>query len=474
MLAISTIFQTSPYYSRLFTYSRPKCSVCDNGFGEGDQRPIVFPCGHSYCFNCAKELLKLPPANIMTCPFCRKRFRCTDETEFVTNFAIATAVREQREIDLSSSTTLVEDPEVPCAEHKNHEATIHCKNCRADYCDMCFNKFHSSKVLSEHDTLPIEQKPTILPMCEVHKETEGMYYCLMPECGFTFCSLCKDKHEGHQYLEVNGIITENVETMENFVQNSHLLKEKYQEEIEAKEEEIRNLPQKIEQLKITLNFDMIRNWNIAYQQIDDFAQTHKDQLMGAKKHYSDCLQGVETCNAMTLRILKRKTGLFDAEDTLGHIAKAKRFKMAQPVYQIPLVQCGAVTADFGLGPMPWPPNCSLPVQPMPLAQNCSLPVQPMPLAQNHTFPIEPVPQAQNYILPVQPMPQAQNHILPIEPMPLAQNHTLPMEPIPQAQNYILPAQPMPQAQNHILPIEAIAKAMFSMFNVWALPPAPAS
>ncbi|CAL2042719.1 unnamed protein product [Caenorhabditis brenneri] len=50
------------------------CKICLHGFSENSKRksPLVLSCGHTFCWNCCKELKKQNLYMYVTCPFCRK------------------------------------------------------------------------------------------------------------------------------------------------------------------------------------------------------------------------------------------------------------------------------------------------------------------------------------------------------------------------------------------------------------------
>eukprot|EP00736_Rhodelphis_marinus_P009048 Rmarinus@m.23724 len=58
------------------------CGVCFNLFDEHDRKPMVWPCGHTVCFECTEDLFA---RNQDTCPECRQE---SNKSNIIENFSL--------------------------------------------------------------------------------------------------------------------------------------------------------------------------------------------------------------------------------------------------------------------------------------------------------------------------------------------------------------------------------------------------
>ena len=144
------------------------CPVCFSAFDVSDHLPRIFPCFHTACEPCVKNLIR---GKSLTCPQCRKRYKSpSGSRSFQENKYIMRQLQENLE-DRSSfssilSTLFVEESErissseidlfEKCQLHYR-EKSIFCRSpgCRKDICQVCLlgpHRFHEAVDYMEENT----------------------------------------------------------------------------------------------------------------------------------------------------------------------------------------------------------------------------------------------------------------------------------------------------------------------------------
>ncbi|CAL2031757.1 unnamed protein product [Caenorhabditis brenneri] len=110
--------------------------------------------------------------------------------------------------------SFVEDPMVPCYENPKHESTKYCQACEVDFCDSCFFSVHSSKILSNHQSVPISEKPIRRQNCPNHPNSIADHFCDDVNCKTTSpfcCETCRlQLHKDHSVI-LTEVIAEKME-----------------------------------------------------------------------------------------------------------------------------------------------------------------------------------------------------------------------------------------------------------------------
>lgn len=88
----------SPFF---FPDSIMNCEVCDNSYNDKDRKPRNLLCGHSYCSQCLKHVIKHRTLN---CPKCRKAMHDVKLENLPVNYPILSAIEAAAEASTSSAT----------------------------------------------------------------------------------------------------------------------------------------------------------------------------------------------------------------------------------------------------------------------------------------------------------------------------------------------------------------------------------
>lgn len=108
---------------------------------------------------------------------------------------------------VSSFPDLEKDEEsnsIKCDEDELHVAQVYCTVCSTNLCESCYKETHKSKTLSQHQHIPISEKPKINPPCQLHPSHVLEFVCLEDPCSDNplMCYICKDygSHIGHKHV----------------------------------------------------------------------------------------------------------------------------------------------------------------------------------------------------------------------------------------------------------------------------------
>ena len=228
--------------------SRWQCKVCEKELKESAR---ILPCGHSLCFECLSEKIKLPQRS---CPLCEYPFSLTIEElphnipflhwKNLKNSQNNVNNNNNNTLKSNSSNVMQSNPKslifIPpntnfintdtsnnnnnnyeteyeynnnknkCQECEINIAEICCEICTHILCSECTTKIHSPKVMRNHTQIPISQKivkkQTSISKCKNHSEKEKELYCKI--CCSSLCTLCISDHTGHFIVHINELIKE--------------------------------------------------------------------------------------------------------------------------------------------------------------------------------------------------------------------------------------------------------------------------
>ena len=77
-----------------------ECAVCLEPYDidtRDNKRPISLPCGHTFSFDCLKELLEISQNQTIICPIDRNKIRIENVNELVVNWALIEQLRNNLE-----------------------------------------------------------------------------------------------------------------------------------------------------------------------------------------------------------------------------------------------------------------------------------------------------------------------------------------------------------------------------------------
>ena len=109
-----------------------ECFICDYQYDRENKKPLVLPCGHSYCAACVRDM-RSNKRN--TCPECRKNWGNVDIAHLTICYQLMPDAQQEGREDSSSG--MVDS----CEEHgiKN---TFWCQTCTMLLCNICLDKNH--------------------------------------------------------------------------------------------------------------------------------------------------------------------------------------------------------------------------------------------------------------------------------------------------------------------------------------------
>lgn len=106
-----------------------KCAVCDENYDHGERKPLLLPCGHSYCGPCLRQLSN---SDQKFCPMCRGDWHATSVQDLPLCFQLLPE-EDNNEVE----------ERVKCSKH-NTDITFWCRTCRTIICKKCLTNLHSS------------------------------------------------------------------------------------------------------------------------------------------------------------------------------------------------------------------------------------------------------------------------------------------------------------------------------------------
>ncbi|MEE6469332.1 hypothetical protein FKM82_008582 [Ascaphus truei] len=200
------------------------CPICLELFED----PLLLPCAHSLCFNCAHRILvshcanneSVESINAFQCPTCRyvitlsKRGldglkRNVTLQNIIDRFQKASVsgpnspseTRRERAYDTNSSMTSSEKVLCQfCDQDQAREAVKTCVTCEVSYCESCLKATHpNKKPFTGHRLIePIPDSHIRGLMCLEHDDEKVNMYCVTDDQ--LICALCKlvGRHRDHQ------------------------------------------------------------------------------------------------------------------------------------------------------------------------------------------------------------------------------------------------------------------------------------
>ncbi|XP_076814593.1 E3 ubiquitin-protein ligase TRIM23-like [Clavelina lepadiformis] len=203
--------------------SRLECGVCGEQFSlSGDKVPRLLLCGHSFCHDC---LTRLPvQVGTLVCPMDRQITDLGDGGvwSLKKNFALIELMEKLQlgSVNRVCSTSSMASNEsthetnsrietICCDEDDSHVASLYCLVCCTNLCYDCSVTTHSTKTLSKHRRISLDDKPRQPTMCPLHQTHALEFACLEEGCRLNpaMCYLCKEhgKHKGHKHSLLESI-----------------------------------------------------------------------------------------------------------------------------------------------------------------------------------------------------------------------------------------------------------------------------
>ena len=188
------------------------CTICNNIV----DNPRTLPCSHTFCRRCIEQKLSKTNPPLFQCPSCNRfsaSFKDIDalpvdpiDTQLIQlysqSFSLSLSLSLSSICTWTSSSIDSIQQLTPCSNCEKTVDVQWCIRCEAPYCPECFSSVHKPIPLQKHTQIPINQKPTEMVYCDIHKGKENEFWC--HTCNKTLCSTCVlSKHRDHQYDSID-------------------------------------------------------------------------------------------------------------------------------------------------------------------------------------------------------------------------------------------------------------------------------
>ena len=153
-----------------------ECSICDYHYDRGNKKPLVLPCGHSYCEVCVHDMRS---SNRNACPECRQNWGDVEIAKLAICYQLMPEAQQDRNEETSS------EPLDSCEEHGFKNA-FWCLKCRMPLCKNCLNASHKK-----------------CDWCLIETAVEKEVECLETTVGKILSSIDEATNKVHSALERN-------------------------------------------------------------------------------------------------------------------------------------------------------------------------------------------------------------------------------------------------------------------------------
>uniref|UniRef100_H2LCU4 Midline 2 n=1 Tax=Oryzias latipes TaxID=8090 RepID=H2LCU4_ORYLA len=217
------------------------CPICLELFED----PLLLPCAHSLCFNCAHRILvshcsttkPLESISAFQCPTCRYVITLNHRglEGLKRNVTLQNIIDRFQKASLSGPNSPTESRRLPaivvkmepriscqfCEQDPPREAVKTCVTCEVSYCDRCLRATHpNKKPFTSHRLVePVPDTHLRGLTCLEHENEKVNMYCLVDDQ--LICSLCKlvGRHREHQVSSLTDRFDKLKQTLENNLTN---------------------------------------------------------------------------------------------------------------------------------------------------------------------------------------------------------------------------------------------------------------
>uniref|UniRef100_A0A8C9ZSX0 Midline 2 n=1 Tax=Sander lucioperca TaxID=283035 RepID=A0A8C9ZSX0_SANLU len=217
------------------------CPICLELFED----PLLLPCAHSLCFNCAHRILvshcstskPLESISAFQCPTCRYVITLNHRglEGLKRNVTLQNIIDRFQKASLSGPNSPTESRRLPavvakmdpriscqfCEQDPPREAVKTCVTCEVSYCDRCLRATHpNKKPFTSHRLVePVPDTHIRGLTCLEHENEKVNMYCLVDDQ--LICALCKlvGRHRDHQVSSLTERFDKLKQTLENNLTN---------------------------------------------------------------------------------------------------------------------------------------------------------------------------------------------------------------------------------------------------------------
>uniref|UniRef100_A0A3P9JL80 Midline 2 n=1 Tax=Oryzias latipes TaxID=8090 RepID=A0A3P9JL80_ORYLA len=210
------------------------CPICLELFED----PLLLPCAHSLCFNCAHRILvshcsttkPLESISAFQCPTCRYVITLNHRglEGLKRNVTLQNIIDRFQKASLSGPNSPTESRRLHhshpcqfCEQDPPREAIKTCVTCEVSYCDRCLRATHpNKKPFTSHRLVePVPDTHLRGLTCLDHENEKVNMYCLVDDQ--LICSLCKlvGRHREHQVSSLTDRFDKLKQTLENNLTN---------------------------------------------------------------------------------------------------------------------------------------------------------------------------------------------------------------------------------------------------------------
>uniref|UniRef100_A0A8C6U7J2 Midline 2 n=1 Tax=Neogobius melanostomus TaxID=47308 RepID=A0A8C6U7J2_9GOBI len=217
------------------------CPICLELFED----PLLLPCAHSLCFNCAHRILvshcsnskPLESISAFQCPTCRYVITLNHRglEGLKRNVTLQNIIDRFQKASLSGPNSPTESRRLPppqrpatsshscqfCEQDPPREAVKTCVTCEVSYCDRCLRATHpNKKPFTSHRLVePVPDTHIRGLTCMEHENEKVNMYCMVDDQ--LICALCKlvGRHREHQVCSLTERFDKLKQTLENNLTN---------------------------------------------------------------------------------------------------------------------------------------------------------------------------------------------------------------------------------------------------------------
>ncbi|KAM6960521.1 tripartite motif-containing protein 16-like [Aplochiton taeniatus] len=249
------------------------CSLCLDLM----KNPVTISCGHSYCMDCINDCWDKDSQKDVRCPQCRQTFR--PRPRLNKNFVLAEVVSKIQKGGRRNPEYEVKPGDVECdfCTGRKFKAVKSCLVCLASYCMTHIQPHYESLAFERHKLVETSSK---LPICPDHDKLLEVYCRTDQQC---ICLLCvMDEHKAHNTVSATA--------ERNEKQKLFGKKEKtYQQFIQDKEKELRELKQTMKTLK-----------SVAGAAVDDSEKAFTEMILSIERQRSDVKERIKSQEKTTM------------------------------------------------------------------------------------------------------------------------------------------------------------------------------